>query len=172
MTKGLTPREKLFCAEYVRNGSNGQKAAIFAGYSAKSARFQGSKLATRGNIKAYIQTIEDKVETKMVNKIAVTKDYVRSRLVEITERCMQATPLMEYNHEEKRMEQVMAQDADGKTVGVFQFNANAARGCLELLGKELKMWKEVVSVETNDLAAELDEGRKRLANAKKKQNNN
>lgn len=169
--KELKPREKKFCGEYVKNGGNGQNAAIFAGFPPKSARSAASVLLTKPNIQAYLSTIENKVEAKMVHKIAVTKDYVRGRLVEIVERSMQAKPLMEYNHEEKRMEQVMAQDADGKPIGVFEFNGNTARGCLELLGKELKMWKEVGSTDLNDLATTLDEARKRLANAKKKKNN-
>ncbi len=53
-TRPLKLREQLFVAAYVET-LNGQTAAIRAGYSVKTARFQASDLLTRPNIAAAVE---------------------------------------------------------------------------------------------------------------------
>lgn len=50
----LSPKQRKFVAEYLKDG-NGTQAAIRAGYSAKTARFQASDLLTKPNIAEAIQ---------------------------------------------------------------------------------------------------------------------
>ena len=50
----MNKRHKLFVEKYIANGMNGSRAAIEAGYSAKSARITASKLLTNPNIKAEV----------------------------------------------------------------------------------------------------------------------
>lgn len=58
----LTETYILFSKFYVEQGcQNGAKAAIRAGYSEKTARFQASRLLTNDNITAYIEVLKKNV---------------------------------------------------------------------------------------------------------------
>lgn len=46
----LTPRQERFVEEYVANGGNATQAAIAAGYSASTAKQQGSRLLTNADV--------------------------------------------------------------------------------------------------------------------------
>lgn len=52
--KPLNDKHRAFVAAYISNGFNGAKAAITAGYSEASARFQASRLLTNVDIAAAI----------------------------------------------------------------------------------------------------------------------
>jgi len=52
----LTDQQKLFCKEYIVDYS-GKQAAIRAGYSEHTAKFQASDLLTRPNLRAFIQKL-------------------------------------------------------------------------------------------------------------------
>lgn len=54
---GLEPRQLLFCYEYLRNKFNGTAAAIAAGYSAKTAEVQASRLLSYAKIKQAIEKL-------------------------------------------------------------------------------------------------------------------
>jgi phage terminase small subunit len=53
--KKLTPRRERFVAEVIKNGGNGTKAAIAAGYAESGARVEGHRLLTNANIQERIQ---------------------------------------------------------------------------------------------------------------------
>ena len=58
---GLTEKELLFIREYCKNGFNGTKAAIKAGYSKNSAKEIASQNLTKLNIKNEIKKYLDEV---------------------------------------------------------------------------------------------------------------
>lgn len=51
----LNSRQKKFADEYIANGGNGAQAALTAGYSEKTARYQASRMLTKDNIQAYLK---------------------------------------------------------------------------------------------------------------------
>jgi len=53
----LNRRQQKFCVEYIKTG-NGAKAAINAGYSARTAKNQASRLLTNVNVKAYVSKLK------------------------------------------------------------------------------------------------------------------
>lgn len=59
----LTEQQKKFCREYMKD-FNGKQAAIRAGYSAKSANEQGSRLLTNINVQKFLETLKDKAAEK------------------------------------------------------------------------------------------------------------
>lgn len=83
-----TKRER-FVKEYLVD-RNATKAAIRAGYSAKTARQIGSKLLTKIDIQAAV----DKGADKIANKLEITAEYILSVVQDITERSR--TPGDEY----------------------------------------------------------------------------
>ncbi len=54
---GLTPKQERFCQEYVAD-LNATQAAIRAGYSAKTANEQGSRLLAKVSVKAHIAELQ------------------------------------------------------------------------------------------------------------------
>ena len=58
----LTPKQKAFADEYIKNGGNASDAALRAGYAPKNARITGAKNLTNSNISAYIAEKQSLIE--------------------------------------------------------------------------------------------------------------
>lgn len=58
----LTPKQKTFAKEYVKNGGNATEAAKAAGYNARSARQIGTENLTKPSISAYIADLQSKID--------------------------------------------------------------------------------------------------------------
>jgi len=67
----LTPKQQLFCDEYLID-RNATQAAIRAGYSHKSAKEQGHRQLTKNHIQAYIR----KRSAKRTERTEITQDMV------------------------------------------------------------------------------------------------
>jgi phage terminase small subunit len=61
----LTPKQTRFVAEYLANGLNATKAAISAGYSAKTAESQGSRLLSNVKVAAELGKKAEKALDKL-----------------------------------------------------------------------------------------------------------
>lgn len=58
----LTPKQKAFADEYIKNGGNASDAAIKAGYAEKNARVIGNQNLTKLNISEYIAKKQSLIE--------------------------------------------------------------------------------------------------------------
>lgn len=58
----LTPKQKAFADEYIKNGGNATQAYISAGYSEKGANRSANKLLTNTDVKEYIAEKQVKIE--------------------------------------------------------------------------------------------------------------
>lgn len=58
--KKLTPKRERFVAEVIRNGGNGTKAAIAAGYAPSSAHVRAAELVKNSNILERIQRAKER----------------------------------------------------------------------------------------------------------------
>lgn len=96
---GLNPRQKKFVQEYLRCGI-GKEAAVAAGYSPKSAEQQASRLLAMSEVQAYRREMEQ----KLFDEMGISPAWIGRRLVEITERCMQKVPVLEWNSETRQKE--------------------------------------------------------------------
>lgn len=149
--KGLvfTDKQKKFCEEYLID-LNGTAAAVRAGYSdegKKSAQTMASELLDQPHIKARIQELMD----ARSEKTKVTAEYVLENIVQTIERCKQAEPVMEWDHDSKSMQET----------GEWQFDSRGVlKGC-ELLGRHLKMFTDKLEIDDKSGLAE------RLAKARK-----
>jgi phage terminase small subunit len=72
----MTPKQTRFVAEYLANGLNATKAAISAGYSAKTAASIGQENLTKPEISAAIRENTGKI----LERLEVTADMVIRRL--------------------------------------------------------------------------------------------
>lgn len=89
----LTEKQKKFCDEYIKLG-NATQAAIKAGYSAKYANTNASKLLQNTTIKSYI---DERMEQLASERIMGAKEAVELlssiARAEITERVVVSTPM-------------------------------------------------------------------------------
>lgn len=123
----LTPKQTLFVAEYLANGLNATQAAISAGYSAKTAESQASRLLRNVKVAEAI----DEAQSPTLKRLGITKEFVLETIVSTITRC----------------QQVEAVTYRGVVVpGEFQFDAaNVLKGS-ELLGRHLKMFTDKAEV--------------------------
>ncbi len=74
----LTPKQEMFCREYLID-LNGTQAAIRAGYSPKTANEQAAGLLAKPSIQEYVQSLMD----RRAKRIEVTADMVLDELRKI-----------------------------------------------------------------------------------------
>ena len=117
---GLTARQRRFVEEYLRCG-DAAEAAIAAGYSPRGAARQAERLLADPAVQAFRR----EAEGRLFEAIGVSTAWIGRRLVEIAERCMQATPHYARNPETKQRE----------PDGVWEFDPGGAlRALHELAG--------------------------------------
>lgn len=85
----LNVRQQRFADAYLANGGNATEAAIAAGYSAKTAKQQGSRLLTNADLAAYIQERRDE-ETELARMdrdefLAHLEELIRADLRDVAE---------------------------------------------------------------------------------------
>lgn len=71
----LTPKQQVFCEEYVANGGNATAAAISAGYSRKTAYSMGSENLTKPEIR---DRIEELARPQQEKRIATAQDLLQA----------------------------------------------------------------------------------------------
>lgn len=122
----LSERERRFADEFNRC-LNGTQAAIAVGYTAgknnASAAVTACRLLRDPRVRAYrLAVVRESVED-----MALSKDSVILKLLEIYQRCMAATPVLQYNSDTKSWEES----------GEWRFDAKGATRAIEQISKIL-----------------------------------
>lgn len=123
----LTAQQKRFVEEYLKTG-NATEAAISAGYSAKSAASRASKLLETPAVQEYRRQLEK----KLFDEMGISKAWIGRRLAEIVDRCMQKTPVLEWNHATRQKE----------PTGTWEYDANGAIRALAELSRHMDFAEE------------------------------
>lgn len=176
----LTPKQELFCHEYIKD-RNGTQAAIRAGYSPATAKEQAYELLTKLHIQAKInQLIKEQLD-----RLKIKSDFVVRELLNIAT----ANIADAYNVDgtlkaiEDMPEPIMKAIAFMKRVDLFDGQGKERKkiGCnwcvrfydriraLELLGKHLKMFTdkhEITGLE--NLAERVKAARERVEKCRQK----
>lgn len=132
--KKLTPKQQRFVSEYLVD-LNATQAAIRAGYSKKTAGSVGHENLNKPEIAAAIAAGRQKA----TERAELSVSWVLDRLRTVSERCMQAEPVLD-----RKGERVMVETPDGTEAAAFTFQAAPANRALELLGKHLGMFPDKV----------------------------
>lgn len=135
-------RHGKFVAAIAR-GDSQVDAAIYAGYSKASAHVQASRLLKNPKIQAAVEELKGNAAEAAI----VDVKWVLVRLKRIVKRCMEPTAIL---------------NSKGEPTGEYRFDSNGANRALELIGKHLKMFADVVKHEGLEGLAE------RLARAEKR----
>jgi phage terminase small subunit len=125
----LTDKQEQFAQEYIID-LNATQAAIRAGYSEKTAGEQGSRLLK--NVK--VLTRIDELKQERAERNQLDQDWVLTRLRQISDRCVQAEPVLKWDYEERMLVET----------GEYQFDSVGANKATELIGKHLGMFKDKV----------------------------
>ena len=120
----LTDRQEKFCREYILD-YNATKAAIRAGYSEKTAKSIGSENLTKPDLLARVRELQK----EQAEKLCISADWVVMQWVEVYRRCMQATEVLIWDYDEKKM----------VPSGEYTFDSKGALNALEMIGKYLGM---------------------------------
>ena len=132
MLKNL--QHERFCNEYIID-HNGTQAAIRAGYSANTAAQQASRLLKKDPVCKRIEELEKNI----CDSLGLTAAWVVEKWMKIAERCMQATPVLEWNYATRQMEET----------GEYAFDSRGANNALENLAKFMGILESKnVTVET------------------------
>lgn len=103
----LNDRQEKFCRAYVANGGNATKAAIDAGYSAKTANPQAARLLAKVSIREFI----DSLKKPMQEQLGITAEWVRQRLKE--------EALLQRHQGGSQSGRIKALELLGRDVGMF-----------------------------------------------------
>ena len=118
----LTEQQMRFVSEYTID-LNATQAAIRAGYAEDSAAVTGCRLLRNPNISRAIKAYREQI----ADECHITQGDIIRKLVEAAEKASEATPVLEWDAEEKRM----------MPSGVYQFDGKTVTRCWELIGKML-----------------------------------
>lgn len=116
-------------ARLVAAGDPASRAYTEAGYAVKtdrSAESAGSRLLSNVEIACRIAEIRAELERAAQKSALVTKEWVVEKLRENVLRAMQAQPVL---------------DREGNHTGEYRYEGNVANKALELLGKEIGMFR-------------------------------
>ncbi len=138
------PKHETFAQELLK-GTSAAKAYVIAGY--KEHRQNASALARQKPILARVTELQaerehqDREATERATaSLALTKEWVLERLRENVERSMQAAAVL---------------DPKGNPTGEYRYEGNVANRALELIGKELRMFRDKVEVSADESLASL-----------------
>lgn len=127
----LTEKMIRFCNEYLID-LNATQAAIRAGYSGNSARQIGDENLSKPDIQAYLEVRRKEIQTRL----ELNQDWVLKRLKDISDRSMQAEPVLKWDYEAKAWVET----------GEYQYDSAGANKATELIGKHLGMFVNKVDL--------------------------
>ena len=129
----LTDKQKLFCQEYLLD-LNGYHAALRAGYSENSAMQQASRLLSYDKVQWFLAELKK----ERSDKLKIDQEWVLKRFIEISEKCSQAEPVMEYDSDSKSM--IHATSKDGKLL--YKFDSSGANKATEMIAKHIGFFEK------------------------------
>src|SRR4030043_515895 len=150
----LAPKHKKFILEYLKT-LNATKSAIFAGYSEKSARSQGTSLLSNPNILKKINESLDKIlkDNEKILQKKIIDEAERVALADITKIDLKVdgsvVQQIEYSF-----------DGEGKKY-IRKIKLHPKIPAIEILCKYLKLYQETSNININQTVEIIDESRKR-----------
>ena len=109
------------------SGRKPAEAYELTGYSEKGAAQSAARLLRDPPMRARVSELQAAAAERVIEKTALDRAWVLTRLRENVDRSMQAIAVV---------------DSEGTPTGAYQYQPMAANKGLELIGKELGMFKE------------------------------
>jgi phage terminase small subunit len=122
-------------AHGVAKGLSATQAYLDAGFAENGARANAARLIAKDNVSARIEEIKANIEKVAEAKVGVSKAWVLEKLQQNLERALQEIAVL---------------DREGNPTGEYKYEGNVANKALELIGKELGMFKDRIVPENPD----------------------
>lgn len=137
----LNAKQEMFCKEYLVD-LNATQAAIRAGYSERTASATASRLLANVNVLARVKELK----AKRAEELELDAYWVLKRLKDISDRAMQAEPVMTFD------------PALGELVetGEYQFDSTGANKATELIGKHIGMFDPRLPLQLEKMKADIE----------------
>lgn len=137
----LNAKQEMFCKEYLID-LNATQAAIRAGYSERTASATASRLLKNVNVLARVKELKD----KRAEELELDAYWVLKRLKDISDRSMQAEPVLMYDPGSQEMVET----------GEYQFDSNGANRATELIGRHVGMFDPKLHLQMQMLEAQVE----------------
>lgn len=137
----LTEKQRKFVLNLAKSGNQAQ-AVLEAGYSPNCYRVQACENLTKPNVFRALKLIRYREQLRSGIDIA----YKRAKLIEILNRALQITPVL---------------DKDGKEIGCFQYDAQTAVKAIDMLNRMDGHYTEKLEINVC-LETEIRQARERL----------
>jgi len=131
----------MFCKEYLVD-LNATQAAIRAGYSERTASATASRLLANVNVLARVKELK----AKRAEELELDAYWVLKRLKDISDRSMQAEPVMMFDHESGTMVET----------GEYQFDSVGANKATELIGKHIGMFDPRLPLQLEKMRVDIE----------------
>lgn len=131
------PKHEHF-AQLIAAGESATNAYSLAGYSENGAAQSANRLLKDAKVRERVSELQEAVAERAVEKAALDRAWVLDRLRENVERAMKATAPV---------------DEDGRPCGEYRYEGQVANRALELIGKELGMFKDQQKIEMSGTLA-------------------
>jgi len=122
----MQENHKRFADKYFET-LNGAESARYAGYSESSARQEAVRLLDREDIQEYLQGLRKEYSEKS----GLTKEWVMKRFEHISDACVKAKPVMQWDKGLKEF--IPVEDEHGNPV--YEFDSSGANKATEMIGK-------------------------------------
>lgn len=129
----LTDKMIRFCNEYLID-LNATQAAIRSGYSEHTASSIGAENLTKPEIREFIEKRQKELEVQL----GLSQEWVLRRLKDISDKSVQAVPVLEWDYEAKEF----------RETGEYKFDSAGANRATELIGKHLGMFINKIDLTT------------------------
>lgn len=137
----MQENHKRFADKYFET-LNGAESARYAGYAESSARIEASRLLDREDVQQYLQQLR----SEYAEKSGITKEWVIKRFEHISDACVTAKPVMQWDKESKSY--IPVTDENGNPV--YQFDSSGANKATEMLGKIIGVFEKDNQQKTPD----------------------
>lgn len=105
---------------------NATQSAIYAGFSEETAKQQGWQILQREDVQEYLA----KLRAEEAENAGVSRQWIVERFKNISDRCVQAEPVM------------IKQDGIWIESGEYQFDSSGANKATEMLGKIIGIFEK------------------------------
>lgn len=129
MAGKLNEKQEAFCREYIID-LNATQAAIRAGYSAKTAQEQSSRLLSNAMVSDRVAELK----AERAQRTQIDADWVLTAAKRVYDRCMQDEPVLD-----RKGEPVMCTTANGSVAAAYTFDAAGANKALDTIGKHVNV---------------------------------
>lgn len=136
----MTAKQEIFCLEYLKdfNATRSYRMAYPNIKNDAVAGSAGERLLKNVEIFKYIE----KKRAERAEKLEIDAAWVLKRFKDISDRSMQAVPVMKFDPVEKCMKQVTELNDAGEEVGVYMFDSAGANKATENIGKHIGFYEK------------------------------